>query len=94
MDSARERLAGARDAISAGHPELAVSAAYYAMLDAARAALSEHDEYAKTHSGTWTLLSERFAATGAFDQTVGFWGGLGGMSCLCFDLLLRYARWR
>lgn len=20
----------------------------------------------------------------------GFWGGLGGMSCLCFDLLLRY----
>jgi hypothetical protein len=21
----------------------------------------------------------------------GFWGALGGMSCLCFDLLLRYA---
>jgi hypothetical protein len=29
---ARERLAGARDALARGHPELAVSAAHYAML--------------------------------------------------------------
>lgn len=29
---ARERLAGARDALSSGHPDLAASAAYYAIL--------------------------------------------------------------
>ena len=40
MAAARERLAGARDALVAGHPGLFVSAAYYAMLYAARAALS------------------------------------------------------
>lgn len=49
---------------------MVVSVAYYAMLNAARAALSELDEHAKTHSGTWTLFSERFVATGAFDQDV------------------------
>lgn len=46
IDSARERLARSR------------------------AALSEGDAYAKTHSGTWTLFSERFVATGAFDQDI------------------------
>ncbi|MDQ3571955.1 MAG: HEPN domain-containing protein [Actinomycetota bacterium] len=29
---ARERLAGARDALASGHPDLGASAAYYAML--------------------------------------------------------------
>ena len=38
------------------------------MLNAARAALSEHDLFAKTHGGTWTLFNERFVATGAFDS--------------------------
>lgn len=45
-----------------------VSAAYYGMLYAARAALSERGEYAKTHSGTWTLFSQVFVAPGEFDQ--------------------------
>ena len=68
MDSARKRLAGARDALAAGHVDLAVSAAYYAMLYATRAALSERGEHAKTHGGTWTLFSRVFVAGGEFDR--------------------------
>jgi uncharacterized protein (UPF0332 family) len=68
MASACERLAGARDAFAAGHLDLAVSAAYYAMLYAARAALSEDDEHARTHGGTWNLFRSRYVVTDAFDQ--------------------------
>jgi len=75
MDTARDRLQAARELIDSSHPAVVVSVAYYAMLNAARAALSEHDSYAKTHSGTWTLFSERFVATGAFDRELyGFTG--------------------
>lgn len=70
METARQRLGDARRILEVAHPALVVSAAYYAMLYAARAALSEREEYAKTHSGTWTLFSERFVATGAFDQNL------------------------
>ena len=38
------------------------------MLYAARAALSERDEYARTQGGTWHLFHERYVTTGAFDQ--------------------------
>lgn len=68
IGSARTRLTGARHALVAGDLDLAVSAAYYAMLYAARAALSEHEEYARRHGGTWGLFHQRFVATGAFDQ--------------------------
>jgi uncharacterized protein (UPF0332 family) len=68
MDQARDRAATAREILASGHLEAAVSAAYYAMLYAARAALSERDEYARTHSGTWHLFHERYVTTGAFDQ--------------------------
>jgi len=68
MDQARDRVEIARLAFGTGHLEGAVSAAYYAMLYAARAALSEHDEYARRHGGTWNLFFQRFVATGAFDQ--------------------------
>ncbi len=72
---ARERLSDAQKIFDVAHPALIVSAAYYAMLYAARAALSERDSYAKTHGGTWTLFSERFVATGAFDRELyGFAG--------------------
>ncbi len=70
ISSAKERLQGARDALKSRHPDLAVSAAYYAMLYAARAALSERDKYAKTHSGTWTLFSQTFVASEEFDPTL------------------------
>jgi uncharacterized protein (UPF0332 family) len=68
MHEARDRLEVARQIIKSGHPGSVVNAAYYAMLNAARAALSERDEHAKTHSGTWTLFSTTFVATGEFDQ--------------------------
>jgi len=70
IESARARLTGARHALAAGDFDLAVSAAYYAMLYAARAALSEHDEYARRHGGTWNLFFQRFVASGAFDQNL------------------------
>lgn len=38
------------------------------MLDAARAALSERDLYAKSHSGTWSLFSNEFVRSGAVDR--------------------------
>ncbi len=67
-DEARERLAAARDSISAGHFSSAVGLAYYAMLYAARAALSERDLHAKTHSGTWTLFGEHLVRRGIVDE--------------------------
>lgn len=66
-----ELLAGARDrlgaALTAGFPSNAASAAYYSMLYAARAALSEEERNAKTHVGTWGLFHETFVATDRFD---------------------------
>jgi uncharacterized protein (UPF0332 family) len=47
-----------------------VNATYYAMLYAARAALSEEDLYAKTHKGVWRLFSERFVASGRFERAL------------------------
>jgi uncharacterized protein (UPF0332 family) len=70
ISSARERLAGARAALAAGHPELATSAAYYAMLYAARAALSERDLYAKTHTGVWGRFAETFVKDRSFDPAL------------------------
>jgi uncharacterized protein (UPF0332 family) len=66
-EAARRRLAGARKALD-DDPGGALSLAYYAMLYAARAALSERDTYAKTHSGTWNLFHERFVEGGSFDS--------------------------
>ena len=68
LAQARERLAAGRDSVAAGHPEAGISQAYYAMLYAARAALSEEDRYAKTHTGTWGLFSELFVRPGRIDE--------------------------
>ena len=68
MATARARLAEARDVLAQGHLAGAASAAYYAMLYAARAALSERDLYAKTHAGVWSSFSETFVATGDFGE--------------------------
>jgi len=67
---ARDRLAGARATLDAGFPSLATSAAYYAMLYAARAWLSEADLSAKTHRGAWDLFQTTFVATGRFDPAL------------------------
>jgi len=68
MEQAHERVVAARELFTAGHLETAVSVAYYAMLNAARAALSESDEHARTHAGTWNLFRQRYVVTDAFDQ--------------------------
>lgn len=60
MDQARDRLAIAREVLASGHREGAVSAAYYSMLYAARAALSEDEENARTHRGTWNRFRIRY----------------------------------
>jgi uncharacterized protein (UPF0332 family) len=70
MDEARERAATARELLASNHFAIAVSVGYYAMLYAARAALSESDEYARTHRGTWHLFRDRYVTTDAFDQSL------------------------
>lgn len=68
MEQARDRLAIAREALASGHLSGSVSVAYYAMLNGARAALSEDDENARTHRGTWNLFRERYVVTDAFED--------------------------
>jgi uncharacterized protein (UPF0332 family) len=70
MDGAKEALRGARGALDASAPARAASSAYYAMLYAARAALSEAGESSRTHRGTWHLFHQRHVATGEFDQSL------------------------
>jgi uncharacterized protein len=67
MVQAGERLEAARNALAAGHFSVAVSVAYYSMLYAARAALSEDEESARSHRGTWNLFRTRYVITDAFD---------------------------
>jgi uncharacterized protein (UPF0332 family) len=66
MQAGRKRLAAAQAAIEED-PSTALSAAYYAMLYAARAALSEHDTAAKTHRGTWHEFRKEFVESGRID---------------------------
>lgn len=70
MAAAHDRLAAAHAALDAGFPSNAASAAYYAMLYGARAALSEEERNAKTHAGTWALFRETFVTTGRFDAAL------------------------
>lgn len=67
MAVARGRLALARLALAGDLTSEAVEPAYYASLNAARAALSEEHGYAKTHSGVWHLFRQTFVVTGRFD---------------------------
>lgn len=70
-ERAERRLQTARLALDAGDPSAAVSLAYYAMLFAARAALSEEDQHARTHRGTWYLFRERLVKTGRVERELG-----------------------
>ncbi len=65
LAAARRRLETARNARTAD-PTSALSLAYYAMLYAARGALSERDSYAKTHSGTWDRFHREFVDPSTF----------------------------
>ena len=66
LEAARRRLAAAGVA-AAEDPSTALSAAYYAMLYGARAALSERDASAKTHRGTWHEFRSTFVEDGTID---------------------------
>lgn len=68
LTEARDRLVAAQALLERELLPSAVSAAYYAMLYAARAALSERDRFARTHSGTWQLMREEFVFSDALDE--------------------------
>jgi len=70
IEQARDRLAAAREALAAGHDAVAVSVAYHSMLYAARATLSENDENARTHRGTWNFFRVQYVTTDAFDAAL------------------------
>lgn len=69
LQAARRRLAAAEVAVNED-PSTALSAAYYAMLYGARAALSERDSSAKTHRGTWHEFRKAFVEDGAIDAAL------------------------
>jgi len=69
LGAARRRLAGAGAAVD-DDPSTALSAAYYAMLYAARAALSEREIYAKTHRGAWHEFRREFVETEKIDPSL------------------------
>lgn len=66
LEAARRRLAAA-SAVAQQDASTALSAAYYSMLYAARAALSERDTSPKTHRGVWHELRRTFVETGELD---------------------------
>ena len=68
MEQARKRVIAAHKVLEAGHLGSAVSIAYYAMLNSARAALPEGDNRARIDRGAWHLFRERYVVTGAFDE--------------------------
>lgn len=67
LQAARRRLAAA-EVVVKEDPSTALSAAYYAMLYGARAALSERDSSAKTHRGTWHEFRSAFVESGKIDR--------------------------
>ncbi len=69
LQAARRRLAAAEAALNED-PSTALSAAYYAMLYGARAALSERDSSAKTHRGTWHEFRGTFVESGKIDAAL------------------------
>jgi uncharacterized protein (UPF0332 family) len=69
LDAARRRLAAAGSAIH-DDPSTALSAAYYAIFYAVRAALSERDIYARTHAGIWHEFHRTFVTSGEFEESL------------------------
>jgi predicted nucleotidyltransferase/uncharacterized protein (UPF0332 family) len=63
LDYARYWLPLARQSAH-GAPAAAIADAYYVVLNAARAALSEEDRFTRSHKGTWQLASKRLVTTG------------------------------
>jgi uncharacterized protein (UPF0332 family)/predicted nucleotidyltransferase len=71
LSMARRYLADAQHSLERGGDSgVRASTAYYAMLYAARAALSEEGRVARKHGGTWHLMRELFVASGRFDEAL------------------------
>lgn len=66
--SARKWLASAGALLDQGFAESASADSYYAVLYAARAALSEADRDARTHGGVWDLFFRLFVDSGRFER--------------------------
>jgi len=74
MDKASRALASTRLLLDAGDTDGACNRAYYAMFDAARAALAVADDegmIAKTHSGLISAFSLRFVKTAEIPVELG-----------------------
>lgn len=67
LEEAHERLELARTGLRSDIGTPVVSLAYYAAFDAANAALSEEDLFARRHGGMWNLFRETFVLAGRFD---------------------------
>lgn len=65
IEAAQRRLVAA-EAVIDEDPSVALSAAYYAMLYALRAALSEREVHVRTHRGSWHEFRRLFVAPGTF----------------------------
>jgi uncharacterized protein (UPF0332 family) len=70
IESARERIASARSRESTAAPAVLVEDAYYSMLSAARAAVSEAGDRASSEEATWTLFEDRYVWSGRLDGTL------------------------
>ncbi len=64
MEQAYENLESARLVVARELFAPSIGDAYYAMVNAGRAALSEEDRYSRTHRGLWHLLREIHVANG------------------------------
>jgi uncharacterized protein (UPF0332 family) len=69
LEAARRHLTAA-SAAADEDPSGAISLAYYGMLYAARAALSEQDAQPRTHRGTWHEVRRLYVATGAVAEAL------------------------
>ena len=71
IDSAMERLEASRVLIHSGLYQDAVSRAYYAVFQAARAVLATKSLDAKKHSGVISLFNRNFIKTGKLPRDFG-----------------------
>lgn len=67
MEEARRWLRAAQLTLREGEVVAVPHAAYYAALNASRAALSQENRFARTHRGNWHLFRELFALGGRVD---------------------------
>jgi uncharacterized protein (UPF0332 family) len=63
LAQADEKIAVARQLLASGHLGDAAGRAYYAMFHAAQDLLRSKNLHAKTHRGTFSLLSQNFEAS-------------------------------